>query len=401
MISFNNSGLLLSPTLHNLVVILLYAFLLAWIYSVVRRILRVKGLYRCVRGHRAVFLRGLGENVSVLRNLAKNHVQTLLHSRQTNPAKRVQNIRIPAFIKEISAEKIRNDSKIKFSIDCDQPCSVHLFWDVEPEALITALEESTEKSNLTRNSTKKSESFDEKDLESGLPTKSSKSFSDKNYNDSSNEKNITDRNFSDLLEDNEYGLISKVRFFEKGNDQIYQTNFEENYFHELNLPEVSTLKGNYNLAIVIYPQNMQNQGSLGPTFNPITEECSNLGKKSPKRATKSNKREEQILYQQVSSVIGIVKFTNFEPNLEKQIISVTNSANKKMSYFSVEEVFGHNDDSAEDECVICLTDSKSCILIPCRHFCVCNRCFRHIDKCPICRTGFDSFLVVENSSNDP
>lgn len=31
-----------------------------------------------------------------------------------------------------------------------------------------------------------------------------------------------------------------------------------------------------------------------------------------------------------------------------------------------------------EECVICLTDPKDTLLLPCRHLCVCSECFRHV-----------------------
>lgn len=50
-----------------------------------------------------------------------------------------------------------------------------------------------------------------------------------------------------------------------------------------------------------------------------------------------------------------------------------------------------------EECVICLTDPKDTLLLPCRHLCVCSECFRHVDKCPVCRSAFDNYIVLESA----
>lgn len=55
------------------------------------------------------------------------------------------------------------------------------------------------------------------------------------------------------------------------------------------------------------------------------------------------------------------------------------------------------EESLPDECVICLTEPKSTVLLPCRHLCVCNECFRHVDKCPVCRAAFDNYVVLEGA----
>jgi hypothetical protein len=44
------------------------------------------------------------------------------------------------------------------------------------------------------------------------------------------------------------------------------------------------------------------------------------------------------------------------------------------------------------ECVICLSDVKDTIVLPCRHFCICSECGdvlrrRAPQRCPICRQG--------------
>ncbi|TMW64292.1 hypothetical protein Poli38472_012914 [Pythium oligandrum] len=47
-------------------------------------------------------------------------------------------------------------------------------------------------------------------------------------------------------------------------------------------------------------------------------------------------------------------------------------------------------------CVICLSNEKSILCLPCRHLCLCQECSQHqeLDKCPICRLGVDNMLLV-------
>lgn len=37
-------------------------------------------------------------------------------------------------------------------------------------------------------------------------------------------------------------------------------------------------------------------------------------------------------------------------------------------------------------CIICLDQTKSVVLDPCRHFCICSSCAENINECPVCRT---------------
>lgn len=60
-----------------------------------------------------------------------------------------------------------------------------------------------------------------------------------------------------------------------------------------------------------------------------------------------------------------------------------------------------DDEDAEDdntECVVCMTNAKDTMALPCRHMCLCSGCaevLRHqVNKCPICRAPFHSLLQV-------
>jgi hypothetical protein len=67
---------------------------------------------------------------------------------------------------------------------------------------------------------------------------------------------------------------------------------------------------------------------------------------------------------------------------------------------------GDGDDSSDDdeddlgaECVICFTDVKDTILLPCRHLCICASCAADLryqaSNCPICRSPFQALLQIQ------
>ncbi|KCV67332.1 hypothetical protein H696_06241 [Fonticula alba] len=49
----------------------------------------------------------------------------------------------------------------------------------------------------------------------------------------------------------------------------------------------------------------------------------------------------------------------------------------------------------DSECVVCLSDIPTVILLPCRHLSVCRLCFKELDKCPVCRSTISSYLLLE------
>ncbi|XP_043206632.1 E3 ubiquitin-protein ligase MGRN1-like isoform X1 [Amphibalanus amphitrite] len=59
------------------------------------------------------------------------------------------------------------------------------------------------------------------------------------------------------------------------------------------------------------------------------------------------------------------------------------------------------DEDTEDsgaECVICMSDLRDTLILPCRHLCVCNCCADHLryqaNNCPICRAPFRALLQL-------
>jgi len=57
------------------------------------------------------------------------------------------------------------------------------------------------------------------------------------------------------------------------------------------------------------------------------------------------------------------------------------------------------DDNPEAECLICLSDPKDTLIMPCCHFCVCESCGKELVKakqtCPICRGNISSLIPMK------
>ena len=53
-----------------------------------------------------------------------------------------------------------------------------------------------------------------------------------------------------------------------------------------------------------------------------------------------------------------------------------------------------NRDSADCNCVVCLSYPATKVLLPCRHACLCVHCFSRVDSCPVCRTRIISYFSV-------
>ena len=70
---------------------------------------------------------------------------------------------------------------------------------------------------------------------------------------------------------------------------------------------------------------------------------------------------------------------------------------------TLEQIFvskGHEEDEGQSLCSVCQDQKVSRVLFPCRHACVCKRCFSKIRKqCPMCRTKIQSFFKLRDDIN--
>ena len=50
------------------------------------------------------------------------------------------------------------------------------------------------------------------------------------------------------------------------------------------------------------------------------------------------------------------------------------------------------------ECVICMSDMRDTLILPCRHLCLCSTCAESLryqaSNCPICRSPFRALLQI-------
>mmetsp|Transcript_24993 Transcript_24993/g.62778 ORF Transcript_24993/g.62778 Transcript_24993/m.62778 type:complete len:646 (+) Transcript_24993:111-2048(+) len=57
-------------------------------------------------------------------------------------------------------------------------------------------------------------------------------------------------------------------------------------------------------------------------------------------------------------------------------------------------------ESSQHTCVVCLSMPRNTTLLPCRHFCVCSDCLPKLEKCPVCRSRFVSFLQLKPTETE-
>lgn len=102
-----------------------------------------------------------------------------------------------------------------------------------------------------------------------------------------------------------------------------------------------------------------------------------------------------------SLLVGTENLTNFNPT-NKDIISSTSSASSrivspvelKMSPAKRSQSFRNTED--HHLCTICIEREKNILLLPCKHLCLCRKCFKdnNLYECPMCRTPIESHLDV-------
>lgn len=64
----------------------------------------------------------------------------------------------------------------------------------------------------------------------------------------------------------------------------------------------------------------------------------------------------------------------------------------------LEECEPEDDDEGGGECVICMSEPRDTLILPCRHLCLCQLCADSLryqaNNCPICRAPFRALLQI-------
>eukprot|EP00243_Klebsormidium_subtile_P004688 TRINITY_DN1883_c0_g1_i1.p1 TRINITY_DN1883_c0_g1~~TRINITY_DN1883_c0_g1_i1.p1 ORF type:complete len:352 (+),score=76.79 TRINITY_DN1883_c0_g1_i1:201-1256(+) len=128
----------------------------------------------------------------------------------------------------------------------------------------------------------------------------------------------------------------------------------------------------------------------------------------PQQAQDQGQQEMKAAAQVQTTFATLVKQADgsFEAQVAKQVLWAHGSS------YVLHEIFGIDrnpesspagaDDAGNKECVICLTEIRDTLALPCRHLCMCADCAKALryqtNKCPICRCVVESLLVIRVSN---
>ena len=82
--------------------------------------------------------------------------------------------------------------------------------------------------------------------------------------------------------------------------------------------------------------------------------------------------------------------------LDSQLV-IQPSAHRAWHMNDVYGLSSTTDDTSDgSECLVCMSEVKAVLLLPCRHLCVCVECFDSFQqqKCPVCRAPLEEWCVV-------
>ena len=127
--------------------------------------------------------------------------------------------------------------------------------------------------------------------------------------------------------------------------------------------------------------------------------------KSDQEQTFTIKKGSQQFQVAVSDEITFILQANnlddSQTTIYKRDKSIHQSCRIGGQLLTLQPVYGKQEDQIQKECVICLSEVKNCVVLPCRHFCLCLDCAESLrkqsSKCPICRADSSSILYLEIS----
>ncbi|KAI8832515.1 hypothetical protein BC829DRAFT_408569 [Chytridium lagenaria] len=155
-------------------------------------------------------------------------------------------------------------------------------------------------------------------------------------------------------------------------------------------------------------------GTPGVPFFPLVIELQALDKKNASSSLETLMEEpgmpsvnSQATY---ATLIPSKDGQTFDLKVLKQKVVIDNTS------FTLQDIYGFTDPQSMRECVICMSEPKDTIVLPCRHLCLCRDCAEVLrfqgrrrgqntaqarstgsagpPRCPICRQAFHSLLQI-------
>lgn len=111
-------------------------------------------------------------------------------------------------------------------------------------------------------------------------------------------------------------------------------------------------------------------------------------------------RVEGMYYVVKSEHIKLQSSSFYSMRKEDNIVVSTMNFSEIQSFFAEEKIdsykiYGDDDDN---ECIVCLSDLKTEVFIPCGHYVCCKTCSIQCKTCPMCRSKVGSIINRNNIS---
>ena len=383
----------LSSEAHNLLVLFVGVGIACWVLRLFFEFRRVGLLRNALVQRRLVRLRGLGDRLSVFERVSRTHFLALVHTRQASPPSRVSCVAVPLYVvpsslrvhSEAGMHRISEQLRLCFAFNSRQPLRIQLFWGLHPSFLLLNSVRGappggseTNSASLVMHARDRVPLMSMSASSSAVPTIGGPSS--------------CELVFAAFQRDLEALAVhsGSPQAVPAGCGELFASDDDASLPLPASFPltwQSGDADARFPLAILVCPDSSGERdmevGSArrsGAVENEITSQLLLLSLSKAQPDDGDGESETTA--------------TTFAPQLLHQVNLTAHAA------FVAQEIFGMDEESGA-ECVICLTNPKDTTLLPCRHLCVCCECLKHIDKCPVCRSPFDTYMVFDGELPAP
>lgn len=172
--------------------------------------------------------------------------------------------------------------------------------------------------------------------------------------------------------------------------------------------EFSFKPDDYNIIAVgkNFNENSESNDNSSSSYSQVVIEIRSIGEKNET----SHNEHVQLTFCNIVKSNDKNSFLMLKPQRQKLFIDGV--------LYLLQEVYGIENKEYEtsmidengSECIICMSDIRDTVILPCRHLCICNNCAETLrykqNNCPICRSPFRALLqmktcrVIGNSNSN-